>query len=64
MEANSLGEEQFGRLGKEEGEPTIECRREYTVFGFDLHEREEQVICHASALALTMADETRRKEKM
>ena len=43
------GEEQFGKLGEkedEEGEPVIERRRENTVFGFDLGEREEQVVCH------------------
>ena len=58
-----MGEEQFGKLGEEEdedGEPAIKRRREYTVFGFDLGEREEQVVCHASALALAMTDEARR----
>ena len=40
-----------------EGEPAIEWRREYTIFGFDLGEREEQVVCHASTLALAMTDE-------
>ena len=40
-------------MENEEGKPTIERRREYTVFGFDLGEREEQVVCHASALAMT-----------
>ena len=50
----------MGKLGEEEdeeGEPAIECGREYTVFEFDLDEIEEQVICHASAL--TMTDEAR-----
>ena len=56
MEADSLGEEQLEKLGEEEGEPAIAQRREYTVFGLDLGEREEQVICHASALALAMID--------
>ena len=37
----------------------MEQRREYTVFGFDLGEREEQVVCLASALALAMTDEAR-----
>ena len=50
--ADSLREEQLGKLG----EPAIEHRREYTVFGFNLGEREEQVVCHASALALAMTD--------
>ena len=39
-------------------------RREYTDLGLDLGEREEQVICHASALALAMTDEARREAKM
>ena len=42
-EADSLGEEQLGKLGEEEdeeGEPAIERRKEYTVFGFDLGQRE------------------------
>ena len=41
----------------EEGDPAIERRREYTDLGFDLGEREEQDVCHASALAMT--DEAR-----
>ena len=52
-EADSLGEEQ---LGEEKGGPATGQRREY----IDLGEREEQVVCHASALALAMTDETRR----
>ena len=62
---NSLGEEQLGKLGEEEdekGEPAIEPRRECTDLGFDLGEREEQVICHASALAMT--DEARREAEI
>ena len=51
--ADSLGEEHFGKLGDEEGEPAIEQRRECTDFGLDLGEREEQVIFHALALAMT-----------
>ena len=42
----------------------IEQRREYTVFGFDFGEREEQVVCHASALTLAMTDEARREAEM
>ena len=38
--ADSLREEQSGKLGEEEGEPAIERRREYTVFGFNLGERD------------------------
>ena len=56
-------EEQLEKLGEEEdeeGEPAIERRRECT----DLDEREEQVVCHASALALAMTDEARREAEM
>ena len=42
----------------EEDESAIERRRECT----DLGEREEQVVCHASALAMT--DEARREAEM
>ena len=54
-----------GKLGEEEdeeGEPAIERRRECTDLGLDLDEREEQVVCHASALAMT--DEARREAEM
>ena len=54
-----LGEEE-----DEEGEPAIQRKREYTNFGLDLGEREEQVVCHASALALAMIDEARRETEM
>ena len=39
-DADSLGEEQFGRLREEEEEPVTEERREYTDLGSDLRERE------------------------
>ena len=48
----------------EEGEPAIERRRECTDLGLDLGEREEQVVCHASALALAMTDEACREAEM
>ena len=48
------------RKEDEEGEPAIERKRECTDLGLDLGEREEQVVCHASALALAMTDEARR----
>ena len=60
-------EEQLRKLrekGDEEDEPAIKQRREYTVVRFDLGERQEQVVCHASALALAMTDEARREAKM
>ena len=41
-----------------------ERRREYIDLGLDLGEREEQVACHASALALVMTDEARREAEM
>ena len=65
-EANSLGEKRLGKLGEEEdeeGEPAIEQRRECTDLGLDLGEREEQVVCHASVLALAMTDEARQEGK-
>ena len=63
-EADSLGEEQFGKLGEKKEEPATKRRREYTDLGFDLGEREEQVVCHASALALAMTDEACREAKI
>ena len=54
----------MGKLGEEEheeGEPAIERRRECTDLGFDLGERDEQVVCHASALVLAMTDKARRE---
>ena len=53
----------MGKLGEEEdeeGEPAIARRRECTDLGLDLGEREEHVVCHASASALAMTDEARR----
>ena len=61
------GKKQLGKLGEEEhekDEPAIERRRECTDLGFNLGEREEQVVCHALALALAMADEARREAEM
>ena len=58
---------QLGKLEEEEDEedePAIERRRECTDSGLDLGEREEQVVCHASALALAMTDEARREAEM
>ena len=46
------------------GEPAIERRRECTDLGFDLGDASEQDVCHASALALAMTDETRREVEM
>ena len=36
-------------------------RREYTDLGLDLSDKEEQVVCHVSALVLAMTDEARRE---
>ena len=57
----------MGKLGEkedEEGKPVIERRRECTDLGLDLGKREEQVVCHASALALTMIDEIHQEVEM
>ena len=57
----------MGKLGEEEdeeGEPEIERRRECTDLGLDLQEREEQIVCHTSALALATTDEARREAEM
>ena len=55
------------KLGGEEvkeEESATERRREYTDFWFDLGEKEEQVVCYASALVLAMRDEARREAEM
>ena len=62
--AQSLGEEQLGKLGEEENEPATERRRKYTDLVVDLGEREEQVTCHFSALALAMTDKACLEAKM
>ena len=56
--------EKLGEEEDEEDEPAIERRRECTDLGLDLGEREEQVVCHASVLALVMTDEARREAEM
>ena len=58
------GKGTVGMLGEEEEEPATEQRREYTDLGLDLGEREEQVACRASALAMAMTDEARREAEM
>ena len=61
------GRRTVGKLGEEkdeEGEPATERRREYTDLGLDFGEREEQVVCHVSALALAITDEARREAEM
>ena len=56
----------MGKLEEEdeEGDPAIERRRECTDLGLFLGEREEQVVCHASVLALAIADEARQEAEM
>ena len=57
----------MGKLGEEEDEEgvlAIERRKECTDLGLDLGEREEQVVCRASLLALAMTDEARREAEM
>ena len=51
----------MGEEEDEEGEPVIELRRECTDLVLDLGKRENQVDCHASALALAMTDKARRE---
>ena len=54
-----------GGVRKEEDEKEeleTERKKEYTGLGLDLGEREEQIACHASALAMT--DEACRKAEM
>ena len=61
-----LGEEQLEKLGEEEDEeeePATERKKDYSDLGSDLGEREEQVACHASALALAMTGKAHRKQK-
>ena len=55
------------KLGEERDEkekPATERRRECTDFESDVGEREKQVICHASALALAMTDKACREAEM
>ena len=62
-----LREKVLGKLGEEEdkeGEPSMEQRRDNTVFGLDLGEKEKQVVYHVSALALAMTDKARRESEM
>ena len=66
-EADSLGEEQLGKLGEEEdekGEPATEPRSECTDLRLDLGEREEQVVRRAPALVPAMTDEAHREAEM
>ena len=63
MEAETLGEEQLGKLGEEEDEeeaPATERRREYT----DLGDKDKHVACHASVLALITTYEACREAEM
>ena len=59
LQLEKLGEEE-----DEEDEPAIEQRRECTDLGLDVGEKEEHVVCHASALALAMTDEAHREAEM
>ena len=53
----------MGKLREEEEESATQRRREYTDLGLHLDEEEEQVACHATALALAMTDEARREAR-
>ena len=73
-QANSMDQSRFperrtvrkvrrrGRRGRRASDRAEKSK--YTVFEFDLGEKEEQVVCRASALALAMTDEARREAKM
>ena len=66
-EADSLGEEQLGKLREEENEDkesAPERRRENINLGLDLGDKDEHVVCHALALALAMTDEACRDAEM
>ena len=59
---DSLGEEQLKKLGEEEDaeeKPATERRKDT-----DLGESDENVACHASALASVMTDEECREAEM
>ena len=61
------GKNSWGKLVVEEDEkekPEAEQRREYTVLGSDLGERDHRVACHASALALAMTNEVCRRTEL
>ena len=67
IEDDNLREEQLGKLGEKEDEeeyPATEQRTEYTDLGLELGEREKQIACHASALALAMTDKAHREAEM
>ena len=67
IEADFLGEEQLGKLvekEEEEGEQATDRRKGHTDLGLDLGEREEQVTCQSSALALAMTDDASWKAEM
>ena len=57
----------MGKLGEEEDEeeePATERRIECIDSCLDLGKVEEQVVCHASALALAMTDEAHQEAEM
>ena len=68
MGSQVIGEDQtqlpvrgtVGEVRREEEEPATKQRKRYT----DLGEREEQVACHASTLALATTDEARREAEV
>ena len=53
-----------GRGTVGEKKAMTEQRRECTDFGSDLGQRDEYVVCHASALPLAMKDEAYREAEM
>ena len=52
------------REGRRGMRASVRAKKKVHSLGFDLDKREEQVVCHASALALAMTDEARREAEM
>ena len=50
--------------GRRRRKASDRAKKKYTDLGLDLGEREEQVVCHASALDLAMTDEAHREAEM
>ena len=59
-----IGEDRNRFAGRGTVEEVRRGKREYTDLGLDLGKREEQVTCHASAVALAMTDKALREAEM
>ena len=56
--------EKLGEEEDKEEQPATERKRKCKNLGLELGEREEQVVCHALALALARTDEARQEAEM